>query len=379
MRDTKVQGELDMAGKGEGDTIVVEDDETVKVEVPDVEAAEQQERVTQKVEGDDEGAEQPPKRQRKPVTGVDLQAAEENSVDEAARQLQESLAKAKQGESAALQVAAQERERAEALAKQVQTKDQELTQTREQAHESQIAAIEAAIEKAKTEVATNEANYEAALSNGNFAEASKINTKLSRANATLERLEVDKQRISEKPEPTGATHEGRVEMRPAPAATPFERYVTDPQFTPKAQAWLRSHPDCVPATVGGDGKKNALMMAGHFDAVAKGLIPDTDEYFQHIETHIEGRAAVKNDDEGGQPQRQQKQQQRPVTPSAPASHTPPGGQQAPRNVREVRLTREQQEAAKLSFPHLPEKEALTQYAKNLVALQNEGKMGRTTH
>jgi hypothetical protein len=35
--------------------------------------------------------------------------------------------------------------------------------------------------------------------------------------------------------------------------------------------------------------------------------------------------------------------------------------------------------AKVSFPHLPEQQAYGQYARNLIELEAEGKLGRLTH
>ena len=35
--------------------------------------------------------------------------------------------------------------------------------------------------------------------------------------------------------------------------------------------------------------------------------------------------------------------------------------------------------AKVSFPHLPEAQAYGQYARNLIELEAEGKIGRLTH
>jgi hypothetical protein len=40
---------------------------------------------------------------------------------------------------------------------------------------------------------------------------------------------------------------------------------------------------------------------------------------------------------------------------------------------------DQQEMAKASWPHLPPQEAFGLYARNLLELEAEGKMGRTTH
>jgi hypothetical protein len=62
-------------------------------------------------------------------------------------------------------------------------------------------------------------------------------------------------------------------------ADPIEAYIAG-RSAPTAQ-WLRSHTDFIT-----DPRKNAKMNAAHHDAVAEGLAPDTQQYFEHVEKFL---------------------------------------------------------------------------------------------
>jgi hypothetical protein len=49
----------------------------------------------------------------------------------------------------------------------------------------------------------------------------------------------------------------------------------------QAQAWIRDHPQYVL-----DGRKAAKLAAGHNDAIAEGIAPDTADYFSHINNFV---------------------------------------------------------------------------------------------
>jgi hypothetical protein len=70
---------------------------------------------------------------------------------------------------------------------------------------------------------------------------------------------------------------------PTPPADPVEAYCAN--RTAPTTAWLRAHPDYVT-----DPRKNAMLTAKHFEAVADGLQPDTPEYFAAVEKKIGLRA-----------------------------------------------------------------------------------------
>jgi hypothetical protein len=91
---------------------------------------------------------------------------------------------------------------------------------------------------------------------------------------------------------------------PTPPADPVEAYCMN--RTAQTAAWLRAHPDYVT-----NPRKNAMLTAKHFEAVAEGLQPDTPEYFTAVEKKIglrpggggnggRSNGGASNDDNGGQ-------------------------------------------------------------------------------
>ena len=67
------------------------------------------------------------------------------------------------------------------------------------------------------------------------------------------------------------------------------------QMPERTADWLREHPEYLT-----DHKKQARASAAHFKAVAEDLQPDTDEYFEFIETEL-GMRASDDDDDGYTP------------------------------------------------------------------------------
>lgn len=307
-------------------------------------------------------------------------AAKQSAVDEAATAL-----KAEADRRAAAEATAEtERRRADDATRLAARHQQEALGYREQAESQELTIINSGIESATKEIAAHQAELERAMEAGEFPAASAAQVKLAKAAAALDRLESEKNSF-EAGSRKVPTAEGRVEAPGATAPSAFEQYVSQPSIAPVAQAWLRAHPDCVPATVGGNATRNAKMMGGHYAAIAQGIPTNTPEYFRTIEEAIGERAPVSaaatvvaaGSDEGAAPA--PKPRQKAPQPAAPVSRDPPAGSGAPRTVRSVTLTKDQQDAAKMSFPHLPPAQALAQYARNLVELEAEGKLGRTTH
>lgn len=305
--------------------------------------------------------------------------------------LEEARSFAKQQEEArraAEATAANERAMREQAQRQAQQAQQEAEQNRERADNSELTIIESGITAAQGELEAQQNEYVRAAEAGEFAKMGQIQTKIAKAAAALDRLEAAKTNFSLTSQQK--TTEGRVEAQPTVQPSVFDQFLS--QFAPAAQSWLRQHPDCVPAQYGGDTVKNSKMMAGHYDALAKSIVPNTPEYFKVIEEHlgtgqqatsvqtgVSSKAAEIQTASAGDNQTQRVSPKH-VQPSAPVTREPPAsnGQQQ-RSTREVRLTKEQQEMAKVSFPHLPEAQAYGQYARNLLELESEGKIGRLTH
>lgn len=292
--------------------------------------------------------------------------------------LAEAQAFAKQQEEArraAETTAANERARADRAEQQRQQALKEAQDASERAASTELTMIESNIAAAQRELEAQQDAFTRAAEAGEFVKMGTIQTKIAKAAAALDRLEDAKSAI---------------ESRPAPVAQP----ATDPQpvnntekflsgFSPNAQNWLRQHMDCLPPAYGGDAAKNNKMMQGHYAAMSQNLAEGSSDYFRVIEEHIGTRQPVAAPAASAAAV---------VTPAAPAAPAPkaapvaaPVSREAPsatpqaRNVREVRLTRDQQEMAKVSFPHVDEKTAFGMYARNLIELEAEGKIGRTSH
>ena len=125
--------------------------------------------------------------------------------------------------------------------------------------------------------------------------------------------------------------------------------------TPRSAAWINANRDTL-----NDDKTIRKMFRAHEDAVEDGIQPDSDEYFRYIE----GRLGF----DGGSAREEAPPARRSAPPAAPVSRGSNGMGSRP-NV--VRLTAEQREMAQMMG--MTDKE----YAQNLLALQKEGKIGRT--
>jgi hypothetical protein len=292
-----------------------------------------------------------------------LQAAEEALASE--RRLRQA---AEQTATAATHQATQERTAR-------LTREQELEQTRQASEARELTNIDANIANATREITATQKELSAALAAGEFEKVAEAQTRLSRASAALDRWEDRKANYEAKPAP--AAFEGAVgDQEPVVQATPFERYIGP--MAPAAQTWLRAHPECAPPQVGGKAELNSKMMRGHYDALAQGFTANSDDYFRVIEESTGFRkpvAPLPSKEDGGE---EPKPRQRQITPSAPPSREPPGSPSTG-GSKTVRLTKEQQEAARFSFPNLEPAKAYAEYAKNYVSLEAEGKLGRTSH
>jgi hypothetical protein len=76
-----------------------------------------------------------------------------------------------------------------------------------------------------------------------------------------------------------------------PAKDPVEDYIQSIPST-KSQSWLRQHKECVT-----DPYLHSKVMYGHQEAIRKGIVADSQEYFAHLDQHM-GYADVNDDDDG---------------------------------------------------------------------------------
>ena len=320
--------------------------------------------------------------------GATPKEVKQTAADEAAAALtkaQQDADAQRRTAEAANATAAAERARADEATRLAQQANEEARTAREQAKGSDLARVTSEIEGLTRDIASAKTELQRALEAAEFPKVAEAQAKLAEASADLsmaKRTKADLEAAAARPVPA---HEGRVE--PIQKA-PFERYVTENNFSPAAQTWLRNHPDCVPAWAGGDPTKNAKMMAGHYDALGKSIGVNTPEYFKVIEERLgEGQqmsAASETVKAGEAITHQQPRKAPPV--AAPPTREPPAADGSQSSPRSVRLTPQEQEVALFSYAQNKgedetawRKRAFGTYAVEKVKAQAEGKLGRMTH
>lgn len=222
------------------------------------------------------------------------------------------------------------------------TARQEVSQAETKVVESQYDTVVTGISSAESEAEAAEAAYRAAFEAGNAADAAKAQRKLAESVSRLGRLQeakADLETISKRTEkPAGEQRTEQTQQRQPSATDPVEQFLAT--RTDKTRQWLRDHPDHAKAlalqaagrATSDEIRKAAKLTAAHNDAVAEDLKPDTQEYFDHIETFVGLKKA-----EAKQPT-----QRRPSAPTTPVSHS--GGGTSGGGV-EVKLTRGEANAA----------------------------------
>lgn len=337
----------------------------------------------------DEGATSPPAKKNAPANAplprVRLkEAAGEgaahggpSAAEEAAAALTASLKASEEARKAAEATANAERARAEhaqRLADQYRTTAES---AQEQVATRELSIVSTGIETASQRMKALGEELTRYYEQAEFGKASDTQLEIGRVAAALDRLQETK-RTLESGVPTKPTTEGRVE--PPQNTNVFEDYVA--RFRPAEQSWLRAHPECVPPAFGGNPVAHNKMMMGHHAAEAEGIAMGTPEYFAKINSVLGAgspMSAAAAPVEAAPPARAAAPPAPRAAPSAPPSREPPTANGIRPSTRQVTLTPQQQEAARLSFPHMEPRKAYVQYAVNLMELEAEGKMGRTTH
>lgn len=157
---------------------------------------------------------------------------------------------------------------------------------REEVADRELDTINAGLDAAKTEADAASIEYQTAFDTGDAAKMAASQRKIARAEAKSVRLDEAKSDLEAR---KAARPEQRTDAaRQEAPADPVERYVQG--RTESTANWLRAHPDWIT-----DQRKNAKLTSAHYAAVSEGLSPDTDEYFEHVETTIGLRQAEGDD------------------------------------------------------------------------------------
>lgn len=220
---------------------------------------------------------------------------------------------------------------AEAARRDADQARKEAESARGEAVDDRMSAITTGLDAAEAEGNAAETEYKTAMEAGDFAAAAKAQRKMSQAEARALRLTEAKDdlEVARKAKPDTERTEQRTQQQEQRPADPVEAYIRG-RTEPTAN-WLRQHAEFIT-----DPRKNAKLTAAHYDAVGDGIAPDTDEYFERVETFIGLRKA----DDGQQQTQQNPKSRRPnVAPVTPSGGGTNGG------GNEVRLSKREADAA----------------------------------
>lgn len=213
--------------------------------------------------------------------------------------------------------------------------------------DAQVETISASLAQITEKIAVLKAQYQEALETGDYAKVATLQVEITEAVATKKSLEHGK----------AAAEAGKTA---APAGGDrIENYISQFKDEP-TRNWLRQHTDCIT-----DQDKNALMIGAHWEAVGKHITPNSQEYFEFIESRVYGDGH----EPGYQPSPPPPAARPTPTVAARPSREPAGGTGKLR-PGQIHLTKEEVEMADLS--------GLTpaEYAANKAALTNDGLIGK---
>jgi len=227
---------------------------------------------------------------------------------------------------------------------------QENSRARTDVAASNLSAVDNAIANADHERNEAKAKLKAAMETADFEAVAEAQDQLASVAIKAQRLKEGKAAIERQIEDAKRN------------VDPVEQYTK--ALSPQSAAWIRVHPEVVR-----EADKRSALERAHYSALGEGIVPDTPEYFAHMDKKM-GYAVAEADP--------QPRSAAPVTtaparqPSAPAAPVSRGGSldtSSPRQTT-IRLTAAQREIAAACGMTDAE------YAKQLIAIQRES---ATTH
>lgn len=227
----------------------------------------------------------------------------------------------------------------------------EVHTAKNEAKDANYQLIVNAIDTLKERSETFKNSYAEAMSVGDFQKAASIQEALAINAAQLADLKKGEKAMKEQQEKDKAQ---KAEPVAPPTGNLADRLAET--VSPRSASWLKSHRDTI-----NNEKMVRKMFRAHEDAVDDGIEPDSDEYFGFIEQRL-GLAREAEDTSVLSEAAAPAPRKTPQPPPAPVSRS-----NARNNV--IRLSRDQVEMAKMM--------GMTEadYARNMQALQREGKLG----
>lgn len=222
--------------------------------------------------------------------------------------------------------------------------------------EAQYQLVVNALETVKERAEALKHAYAESMSVGDYAKAAEIQNAMSMNSAQLEKLKDGKKAMKKQ------MRDAESQPAPAPQGDIVDQLAAT--VSPRSAEWLRSARDYIK-----DVRDVRKMARAHEDAVDDGIQPDSDEYFEFIESRLgmnrrvpepQTEATVDSPMSSASSTAPRKA---PQPPPAPVSR---GNGQRPNTMR---LTRVEAEAAR-DMGMTPE-----EYAKNKAALIKEGRYG----
>lgn len=282
----------------------------------------------------------------------------EGAVDERERALND-LKKQYEHQKRIAEAEREARKKAEYFA---QHQTQQAAYASTQVQDSNLKIIENAIQTTESTAAQAERAYADAMAAGDYALAAKAQRALAQAETHLLQLENGRQRLQEQLQEIS---EGVVQAPQIPSfepqipQDPVEIYAS--KLAPKSAEWLRAHPEVV--------NKIGRLTRAHEDALEDGLVPESAEYFNYIES----RLGYATGGEVEQPRQHQPAPRKSMV-SAPVTSNASYTSNRSASANTMTLSPNEVEVALLMEPEMPREKAIEAYARNKATLIKQGKL-----
>jgi hypothetical protein len=215
--------------------------------------------------------------------------------------------------------------------------------------DTHLRLYETAIDTVKRNTEIMKANLRDAMAIGDYDTVSQIQSDMIKADNDLRILAHERN-----------NREAEIKNRPR-NVNPVEELAS--QLTPRSAEWVRAHPETVL-----DPMKQRKLRRAHEDAIDDGIAPDTDAYFNFIESRI--GSAPRQQQESALSEASSAHSGRRAAPDAapPAAPVSRSGTGTGSSPNRVTLSRAEQEAARDMGMSLKD------YANNKASLIKSGRM-----